>query len=110
MQTSLLQDYVPENLDSVAGFEPPRSPESSYTDPMPGPEEYAKEPPAVPPHLHLTLLNVPQVMETASSLPRPQHVILNHLYVESSCVRYNKSVSFKVCHHCIIQAPDVVNL
>jgi 5'-AMP-activated protein kinase regulatory beta subunit len=82
MQTSLLQDYVPENLDSVAGFEPPRSPESSYNDPMPGPEEYAKEPPAVPPHLHLTLLNVPQVMETAGSLPRPQHVILNHLYVE----------------------------
>ncbi|CAK9197782.1 unnamed protein product [Sphagnum troendelagicum] len=77
-----VQDYVPENLDSVAGFEPPRSPESSYNDPMPGPEEYAKEPPAVPPHLHLTLLNVPQVMETAGSLPRPQHVILNHLYVE----------------------------
>ncbi len=78
----LLQDYVPENLDSVAGFEPPQSPESSYNDPMPGPEEFAKEPPAVPPHLHLTLLNVPQSMETTGSLPRPQHVILNHLYVE----------------------------
>ncbi|CAK9205932.1 unnamed protein product [Sphagnum jensenii] len=77
-----VQDYVPENLDSVAGFEPPQSPESSYNDPMPGPEEFAKEPPAVPPHLHLTLLNVPQSMETTGSLPRPQHVILNHLYVE----------------------------
>ncbi|KAH9548905.1 hypothetical protein CY35_11G111600 [Sphagnum magellanicum] len=87
-----VQDYIPENLDSIAGFEPPRSPESSYNDPMPGPEEYAKEPPAVPPHLHLTLLNVPQVMETAGSLPRPQHVILNHLYVEKALVAWNVAV------------------
>lgn len=86
-----LQDYVPENLDSVAGFDPPRSPESSYNDPLPGPEDFAKEPPTVPPHLHLTLLNVPQQNETSSaSLPRPQHVILNHLYVEKE--KTNRSV------------------
>lgn len=86
-----VQDYVPENLDSVAGFDPPRSPESSYNDPLPGPEDFAKEPPTVPPHLHLTLLNVPQQNETSSaSLPRPQHVILNHLYVEKE--KTNRSV------------------
>lgn len=85
-----VQDYVPENLDSVAGFDPPRSPESSYNDPLPGPEDFAKEPPTVPPHLHLTLLNVPQQNETSANLPRPQHVILNHLYVEKE--KTNRSV------------------
>ncbi|XP_024391599.1 SNF1-related protein kinase regulatory subunit beta-2 [Physcomitrium patens] len=85
-----VQDYVPENLDSVAGFDPPRSPESSYNDPLPGPEDFAKEPPTVPPHLHLTLLNVPQQNEASASLPRPQHVILNHLYVEKE--KTNRSV------------------
>eukprot|EP00271_Cylindrocystis_brebissonii_P010486 TRINITY_DN26680_c0_g1_i1.p1 TRINITY_DN26680_c0_g1~~TRINITY_DN26680_c0_g1_i1.p1 ORF type:complete len:290 (-),score=30.83 TRINITY_DN26680_c0_g1_i1:746-1615(-) len=77
-----VQEYVPENLDNLAGFEPALSPPSSYNNPLPVPEDYAKEPPAVPPHLHLTLLNVPPSIETPTSLPRPQHVILNHLYVE----------------------------
>eukprot|EP01018_Ginkgo_biloba_P017094 Gb_24881 [translate_table: standard] len=77
-----VQDYVPENLESVAGFEPPQSPDSSYDDPLPGLEDYAKEPPAVPPHLHLTLLNVPPSVETPGAVARPQHVVLNHLYVE----------------------------
>ncbi|GLJ52067.1 hypothetical protein SUGI_1107340 [Cryptomeria japonica] len=78
-----VQDYVPENLESVAEFEPPQSPDSSYTGPFPGPEDYAKEPPAVPPHLHLTLLNVPPVEAPGTgAVARPQHVILNHLYVE----------------------------
>eukprot|EP00850_Spirogloea_muscicola_P016233 SM000130S27120 [mRNA] locus=s130:401971:403042:+ [translate_table: standard] len=77
-----VQEYVPENLDNIAGFEPPRSPPTSYSDPLPLHEDYAKEPPVVPPHLHLTLLNVPPSLETPTTLPRPQHVILNHLYVE----------------------------
>lgn len=88
--TLFLQDYVPENLDSVAGFDPPLSPDSSYNNPLPGPEDFAKEPPGVPPHLHLTLLNVPQMMEASGTLPRPQHVILNHLYVEKG--KTNRSV------------------
>lgn len=77
-----VQDYVPENLDTVAGFEPPQSPASSYNDTFPTPQDFSKEPPSLPSHLHLTLLNVPLLEETTSSLPRPQHVTLNHLYVE----------------------------
>lgn len=47
---------------------------------MPTPEDYVREPPALPPHLQLTLLNVPPAMDAMASLPRPQHVILNHMY------------------------------
>lgn len=36
----------------------------------------------MPPHLQLTLLNVPSTAESTTSLPRPQHVILNHIYVQ----------------------------
>ena len=42
----------------------------------------------MPPHLQLTLLNVPQ-QDAASSLPRPQHVVLNHLY----CQRHTSGVN-----------------
>ncbi|CAM6100262.1 unnamed protein product [Calypogeia fissa] len=77
-----VQDYVPENLDSVAGFEPPGSPPSSYNDTFPSPEDFSKEPPTLPSHLHLTLLNVPPTEDTSGLLPRPQHVTLNHLYAE----------------------------
>lgn len=54
----------------------------SYNNPHPVPEDYAKEPPVMPPHLQLTLLNVPSTAEGAASLPRPQHVILNHIYIQ----------------------------
>jgi hypothetical protein len=40
--------------------------------PLPTPEDYAKEPPAMPPHLQLTLLNVPPALDATASLPRPQ--------------------------------------
>lgn len=50
-------------------------------------EDYAKEPPVMPPHLQLTLLNVPSTADNTSSLPRPQHVILNHIYVQRGQVR-----------------------
>jgi hypothetical protein len=36
----------------------------------------------MPPHLQLTLLNVPATADSTTSLPRPQHVILNHIYVQ----------------------------
>lgn len=85
-----LQDYVPEDLESISGFEPPHSPESSYNNMHLGAEDYAKEPPLVPPHLQLTLLNLPSSSSPSSSyyndipppLPRPQHVVLNHLYMQ----------------------------
>ncbi|KAI4303566.1 hypothetical protein MLD38_039177 [Melastoma candidum] len=56
-----LQDFVPEDLESIAGFELPPSPASSYNSLFLGSEDYAKEPPVVPPHLQLTLLNVHSV-------------------------------------------------
>jgi 5'-AMP-activated protein kinase regulatory beta subunit len=77
-----VQEYVPENLDGVSGFDPPPSPPSSYCNTPAAAEDYAKEPPAVPPHLQLTLLNVPPAADSQAMLPRPQHVILNHLYIQ----------------------------
>lgn len=77
-----VQEYVPENLDSLSGFDPPPSPPSSYNNPHPVAEDYAKEPPVMPQHLQLTLLNIPPVMDAQASLPRPQHVILNHVYCQ----------------------------
>ncbi|XP_010538431.1 PREDICTED: SNF1-related protein kinase regulatory subunit beta-2-like [Tarenaya hassleriana] len=79
-----LQDYVPEDIESISGFEPPQSPESSYDDnPLLGAEDYSKEPPVVPPHLQMTLLNLSSTStDIPSQLPRPQHVILNHIFMQ----------------------------
>jgi len=72
-------DYVPENLDSVAHFEVPLSPVSSYSTSYPSEEEFAKEPPIVPQKLNLSILG--SEFDEESS-PKPQHVVLNHLYIE----------------------------
>ncbi|XP_010686626.2 SNF1-related protein kinase regulatory subunit beta-2 [Beta vulgaris subsp. vulgaris] len=79
-----LQDYVPEDTESISGFEPPQSPDGSYNNTELNQEDFAKEPPFVPPHLNLTLLNVPSLCTEAPppSLSRPQHVVLNHLYMQ----------------------------
>lgn len=78
-----LQDYVPEDLESISSFEPPQSPDSTYTNLQLRAEDFAKEPPLVPPHLQMTLLNMPSgAMEIPPPLSRPQHVILNHLYMQ----------------------------
>ncbi|CAI9087119.1 OLC1v1021111C1 [Oldenlandia corymbosa var. corymbosa] len=78
-----LEDYVPEDVESISGFEAPQSPESSYNNSQLVAEDYAKEPPLVPPHLQMTLLNVPSAqMEIPPPYSRPQHVILNHLYMQ----------------------------
>ncbi|KAL2473518.1 5'-AMP-activated protein kinase beta-2 subunit protein [Forsythia ovata] len=78
-----LQDYVPEDIKNISGFEPPQSPDASYNNLQLGPEDYAKEPPVVPPHLQLTLLNAPAPqMEIPPPFSRPQHVVLNHLYMQ----------------------------
>ncbi|KAF2306062.1 hypothetical protein GH714_010800 [Hevea brasiliensis] len=78
-----LQDYVPEDLESMSSFEPPHSPESSYNNLQLGNEDFAKDPPLVPPNLQMTLLNMPSsYMEIPPLLSRPQHVVLNHLYVQ----------------------------
>lgn len=80
-----VQDYVPENLDSIAEFVLPGSPERSYDNPFPGSEEYSKDPPLLPPQLHLTTLSPTVNSSTSTSTSiLPQHVILNHLFVETT--------------------------
>ncbi|XP_020585477.1 SNF1-related protein kinase regulatory subunit beta-1 isoform X2 [Phalaenopsis equestris] len=74
-----VDDYVPDDLQSVSEFEPPPSPDSSYSRPFPTDEDFAKEPPAVPPHLHLTVLETHKPDET---FIKPRHVVLNHLFIE----------------------------
>ncbi|MQM05283.1 hypothetical protein Taro_038092 [Colocasia esculenta] len=68
---------------NVVGFEVPRSPDSSYTNPIPGNEDEARDPPLAPSHLQHTLLSHPANRNTSSSLPSPENVILNHLYIEN---------------------------
>eukprot|EP00250_Pteridium_aquilinum_P020646 c24894_g7_i1 orf=543-1343(+) len=88
-----VQGYVPENLEGIAEFEAPGSPESSYDSPFPGSEDFTKDPPLLPSQLHLnTQLEVfhtfvkstPSLNAVAVETPiRPQHVVLNHLFVET---------------------------
>ncbi|KAK8951795.1 SNF1-related protein kinase regulatory subunit beta-3 [Platanthera zijinensis] len=67
----------------VMGFEVPSSPESSYNNPIPRNEDEARDPPIAPPHLQHTLLSYSASQEGSGSLPSPQNVILNHLYIEN---------------------------
>ncbi|KAK6772713.1 hypothetical protein RDI58_027951 [Solanum bulbocastanum] len=76
-----VNDNVPENLESVAEFEAPPSPDSSYAQALLGDEDFAKEPVSVPPKLHLTVLGS-ENSEEAPSSPKLQHVVLNHLFIE----------------------------
>ena len=71
---------------------PDSSDACSYNNYLPAAEDFAKEPPVMPPHLQLTLLNVPPAMDATATLPRPQHVILNHLY----CQRTSQSINAMV--------------
>jgi len=71
---------VPESLDSVAEFEAPPSPEHSYDLQYPGDEEFAKEPPTLPPQLLMSVLGDTDNMDDQA--PKPQHVVLNHLFIE----------------------------
>lgn len=75
-----VQEYVPEILDSLDSFLAPSSPPESYNSRLFASDDFAKEPPTCPPHLHLTLLNMPQIPDAPNLLPRPQHVVLNHIY------------------------------
>ncbi|GAB4817836.1 hypothetical protein N2152v2_004882 [Parachlorella kessleri] len=87
-----VQEYVPENLDGLSGFEPPPSPTASYDNPHPASEDFIKEPPIMPPQLQLSLLNVPPAMDAIAALPRPQHVILNHIYLQRATSSVNATV------------------
>ncbi|XP_028756919.1 SNF1-related protein kinase regulatory subunit beta-3 isoform X2 [Neltuma alba] len=69
---------------TVAGFEVPKSPDSSYNNAYPGSDDETRDPPMFPPHLHHTLLSYPASRDTSGTLPLPENVILNHLYIENS--------------------------
>ncbi|CAL0307493.1 unnamed protein product [Lupinus luteus] len=77
-----VNDYVPENPESVSEFEAPSSPESSYGQAFPAEEDFAKEPMAVPSQLHRTVLGIENSDIVSSS--KPQHVVLNHVYIEKN--------------------------
>ncbi|KAL2520216.1 SNF1-related protein kinase regulatory subunit beta-1 [Forsythia ovata] len=77
-----VHDYVSENLDSVAEFEAPQSPEASYSQAFPGEENFAKDPVAVPPQLHLPVLDSENSHEIAAS-STPKHMVLNHLFIQN---------------------------
>lgn len=51
----------------------------------------------MPPHLQLTLLNVPPALDAQAVLPRPQHVILNHVY----CQRGQVGATTHMCRHLV---------
>ncbi|XP_022883868.1 SNF1-related protein kinase regulatory subunit beta-2-like [Olea europaea var. sylvestris] len=80
-----VKDYVPDVTKSIASFESPESPDSSYNNSYPGPEHYEKDPPMVPPHLEYTLLNAPSPhMEIPPPLSKPQPGVLDHLYMQNN--------------------------
>ncbi|KAJ6904619.1 hypothetical protein NC652_022595 [Populus alba x Populus x berolinensis] len=76
--------FSEDNEDAtVAGFEVPRSPDSSYNNAYPGNEDEVRDPPSVPSHLQHSLLSYPASADSSETLPLPQNVILNHLYIEN---------------------------
>ncbi|KAJ7947855.1 SNF1-related protein kinase regulatory subunit beta [Quillaja saponaria] len=80
MSSSQTEDH---DEATVVGFEVPKSPDSSYTNAYPGNEDEAQDPPLVPPHLQHSVLNYPASGDASGTLPLPQNVILNHLYIEN---------------------------
>lgn len=72
-----------EDEPVVAGFEVPRSPDASYNNVYIANEDEGRDPPIVPQHLHHTILNYPPSGDGFVSLPEPQNVVLNHLYIEN---------------------------
>ncbi|KAK6141987.1 hypothetical protein DH2020_019613 [Rehmannia glutinosa] len=82
--TTLCVDMWATDQVSVVGFDVPNSPEASYNNVYPGHEDEGREPPTLPPHLQHTLLNHPTNSDDpCGSLPSPQNVTLNHLYIEN---------------------------
>ena len=102
-----VQEFAPENTRGIEDvFGSPPSPPSSYDCPgFADAQEFAREPGPAPPHLQLTLLNVPaqaggSLVATGKPgggsrvqllgavpccpLPRPAHVILNHVYIDKA--------------------------
>ncbi|CAH1416719.1 SNF1-related protein kinase regulatory subunit beta-3 [Lactuca sativa] len=82
MNNSHCQD---QETPVVAGFEVPTSPDASYNNIYTATEDDGRDPPIVPQHLQHTVLSYsyPKNGDPAARLPDPQHVVLNHLYIEN---------------------------
>ncbi|RAL38969.1 hypothetical protein DM860_014795 [Cuscuta australis] len=92
-----VNNRVPENLHSVSEFEAPPSPDSTYDQAFLGEEDFAKDPLVVPPQLHLTVLDSDEPDETDAS-SKPQHVVLNHLFIEKEWSSSQSSVALGLTH------------
>ncbi|WCJ37380.1 5'-AMP-activated protein kinase beta-2 subunit protein [Euphorbia peplus] len=81
-----VQEDIPEAPESLAEFELPPSPESSYNNETFIDNDFSKHPPEMPPHLHLALMNNKRSssVESPQTLPRPWYAVLNHLYIQNN--------------------------
>ncbi|ESR61048.1 hypothetical protein CICLE_v10016448mg [Citrus x clementina] len=79
-----LQEYIPEVPPSLSEFEQPPSPPSSYDNQPLSDSDFAKLPPELPPQLQITSLNRPSSSSSDQSLLRPQHTVLNHLFIQNT--------------------------
>lgn len=79
-----LQEYIPEVPPSLSEFEPPPSPPSSYDNQPLSDGDFGKLPPELPPQLQMASLNSPSSSTGDQSLLRPQHTVLNHLFIQNN--------------------------
>ncbi|EKX50349.1 hypothetical protein GUITHDRAFT_135491 [Guillardia theta CCMP2712] len=68
-------------MDQDPTREEPPSPRNTYSCPPVDPDEYIKDPPAMPPHLQFSLLNHPPMPMQGCILPMPHHSTLNHAFL-----------------------------
>ncbi|CAJ2660748.1 SNF1-related protein kinase regulatory subunit beta-3-like [Trifolium pratense] len=73
----------PGEAKTVMGFEVLKTSDSGYNNIYTLNEDEPHEPPEAPPQLQHTLVGYPANVDSSSSLPLPQHAILNHLYIEN---------------------------
>ncbi|KAJ8748628.1 hypothetical protein K2173_007618 [Erythroxylum novogranatense] len=78
-----VQEHVPELQDSLAEFQPPSSPLSSYNNEPLTDDDFSKPPPDMPTQLQFIS---PQLQLTTSheSPATPRHETLNHLYIHKT--------------------------
>ncbi|CAM8967576.1 unnamed protein product [Rhodiola kirilowii] len=88
--------YVLQDEVIVPGFETPNSPNASYNN-VSNIGDESCDPPPVPAHLQHTLLHHPPASDSSETLPLPQHVTLNHLYIETKDVPHS-AVALGVTH------------
>lgn len=85
MYNCVTAEYIPEAPKSHSELDSPPSPFSSYDNKSINDNDFSKPPPDLPPQLQKTLLNEPSSsMACEQPLQRPQHTVLNHLYIQNS--------------------------